>query len=217
MPSAEVAVDCTPEQARDLTERIRTTVGVAWELVKQAYTSRAWAALGYGSWDAYCEAEFAGVRLKLPRESRHEAVASLRDAGLSIRAIAAATGESVGTVHSEVSRVQNRTPDTVDDEPDDEPEVESAPPRPAPKVTGTDGKSYPAAKSPAPRAPRRSPLHDLTRDVAHDLARATATVDRLLQDDRLRAQKQQVASDLGDHLQRVLQVCQDLVDHLTES
>jgi len=52
-------------------------------LVKQAYTERAWDALGYASWDEYCTREFGTSRLRLPREERAEVVASLRESGLS--------------------------------------------------------------------------------------------------------------------------------------
>lgn len=42
------------------------------------------------------------ARLRLPREERQEVVASLRENGLSVRAIAAATQTSVGTVASDL-------------------------------------------------------------------------------------------------------------------
>lgn len=84
--------------ARQLTDQIKTVVEGAWQLIQEAYTSRAWAALGYESWDAYCSAEFGTSRLRLPREERQEVVGSLRDAGLSTRAIAAATGLNQSTI-----------------------------------------------------------------------------------------------------------------------
>ncbi|MBO0884566.1 MAG: helix-turn-helix domain-containing protein, partial [Mycobacterium sp.] len=53
-------------------------------------------------------------------EKRREAVASLRESGLSLRAIAAATGISKSTVSDELSGVrnepQNRTPDVLDED-----------------------------------------------------------------------------------------------------
>src|SRR5215216_3519844 len=102
------------EEARHLTDRIKVGVEAIWQLIKQAYTLRAWDALGYQSWDDYCTREFGTSRLRLPREERSEVVASLRESGLSIRAIAAATGDSVGTVHEALnSGVQNRTPDDL--------------------------------------------------------------------------------------------------------
>lgn len=124
--------------ARSLTDRIKVAVDGTWLLIQEAYTSRAWTALGYGSWDEYCTREFGTARLRLPREERQEVVASMRENGLSVRAISSATGLSVGTVHSDLeSGVQNRTPDD-----------------PSP-VTGTDGKVYqPSRPAPSPSKPR---------------------------------------------------------------
>ncbi|GAA4928938.1 hypothetical protein GCM10023224_05390 [Streptomonospora halophila] len=115
----EIAV--SPARARELTDRIKIAVDATWALITEAYTTRAWAALGYDSWDAYCAEEFGAARLKLPREERQEVVGSLRDAGLSIRAIASATGSSKTTVTGDLSQIG--TPDTT---------------------TGTDGRSYSA-------------------------------------------------------------------------
>lgn len=117
-----------PQAARTLTDRIKVAVEGTWLLIQEAYTSRAWSALGYDNWDAYCTAEFGASRLRLPREERQEVVASLRESGLSIRAIAAATGSGYGTVRSDLENAgeQNRSP-----------------------VVGSDGKTYPPPR-PAP-------------------------------------------------------------------
>jgi hypothetical protein len=132
------------DEARAVTDVIRGHVEAAWELIVQAYTRRAWAALGYQSWDGYCIAEFGTSRLRLPREERPEMVTSLRHAGLSIRAIASATGLGVGTVHREIEAgVPDGTPET-DAEPIDAEAVELGDPAP---ITGTDGKSYPEKKA----------------------------------------------------------------------
>ena len=53
----------TEQQARALTDRIRIAVEGTWLLIQEAYTSRAWAALGYETWDTYCAAEFGTARL----------------------------------------------------------------------------------------------------------------------------------------------------------
>src|SRR5690625_5120493 len=84
--------EASPDYARQLTDRIRVAVEGTWQLIVEAYQSRAWAALGYSSWDDYCTREFGTSRLKLPREERTEQVSSLRAAGLSLRAIQSATG-----------------------------------------------------------------------------------------------------------------------------
>lgn len=125
----EVAI--SPAQARELTDRIKVGVEAVWQLVKDAYVTRAWEALGYDSWDDYCTREFGSSRIRLPREERQEVVSSMREIGMSTRAIAAATGTSRQTVSNSLNEgVKNLTP--------------------AP-ITGTDGKTYPASQ------PRREP------------------------------------------------------------
>ena len=116
----EIAI--TASQARELTDRIKVGVEAIWELVKQAYQARAWVALGYDSWDDYCTREFGTSRIRLPREERQEVVASMREIGMSTRAIASATGDSPRTVRRAIDSGGAFAP-------------------PAP-VTGTDGKTY---------------------------------------------------------------------------
>ncbi|WP_165593102.1 winged helix-turn-helix domain-containing protein [Mycobacteroides abscessus] len=115
----------SPSDARALTESIRTSVDRVWDLITKAYTQRAWAVLGYPSWDVYCEREFASTWFRLPRETRTEVVMSLRDSGLSTRAIAAATGVSQSTVQRELPAPPTESNDSV-----------------APSITGTNGKTY---------------------------------------------------------------------------
>lgn len=137
MSGAELAISAT--DARRITEQIKVSVEAVWHLISQAYTSRAWSVLGYPSWDDYCTREFGTSRLRLPREERQEVVVSLRESGLSLRAIASATGDSEGTVRNALkSGAQNYAP-----EPDADPE-------PARPITGTDGKAYPAKPRPSP-------------------------------------------------------------------
>jgi hypothetical protein len=107
--TAAVAV-IAPDEARTLTDQIKTGVEAVWHLITRAYTERAWSALGYTSWDDYCTREFGTSRLRLPREERAEVVSSLRESGLSLRAIAAATGLGRGTIERELAPVPNGTP-----------------------------------------------------------------------------------------------------------
>nr|WP_131721757.1 hypothetical protein [Mycolicibacterium komanii] len=112
-------VRLSPDEARALTDRIKADVEVVWDLIVKAYSQGAWSALGYHSWDDYVVREFGTSRLRVPREERAEVVAALRESGMSIRAIAAATGDSVGTVHMALrSGVQDRTPgpDPIDED-----------------------------------------------------------------------------------------------------
>lgn len=94
--AAEAALSRT--DARALTDQIKVGVEAVWQLITRAYTERAWDVLGYSSWDDYCTREFGTSRLRLPREERTEVVSSLRDSGLSLRAIEAATGVSRPTI-----------------------------------------------------------------------------------------------------------------------
>jgi hypothetical protein len=65
-------------QAPDLTERIKAHSGELWHLLLKAYERGAHAALGYGSWGAYFQAEFGGRQRRGYR---------LIDAGRVMRAI----------------------------------------------------------------------------------------------------------------------------------
>lgn len=107
-PIRELESTISSEEARALTDQIKDQLETVWELVKRAYLSGAWYVLGYESWDAYCAAEFTGQQLRIPREQRREIVASLSEAGMSTRQIAAATGLS----HMTVSRSTSVTPVT---------------------------------------------------------------------------------------------------------
>jgi protein gp37 len=95
----------TAEEARQRADRIKLGGEVLWQLVVEAYHGRDWIALGYGSWDEYCIREHGHLRLRLPREDQQEKVHSLRDAGLSLRAIAAATQQSKSQIQRELSTV----------------------------------------------------------------------------------------------------------------
>ena len=117
--------------AEQVTVQIRTLLGRGWEYVALAYQGRAFLALGYADWDAYVDARFGDLRITVPREHRHHAVAALTGASMSIRAIAKLLGVGVGTVHREMTGrtgVPNGTPDP-----------QSLPP----STLGRDGKHYP--------------------------------------------------------------------------
>ena len=58
------------DEAREVTDRIRSSLEEIWELIVRAYSGRAWVALDYESWTDYCATEFGSDRLRLPREER---------------------------------------------------------------------------------------------------------------------------------------------------
>lgn len=91
----------TEAGARALTTRIRRSVEDLLPLIRAAYQRRADLALGYSSWAAYCDAELSGMRLNLGK--RQQAVATLRDGGMSTRAIGLAVGASEATVRRDLS------------------------------------------------------------------------------------------------------------------
>ena len=103
-PKDPALIDMTADEAREITEAIKATVERAWVLIVDAYHRRAWLALGYPTWDAYCVKEFNTAPLAVPREERSEMVRSLRQAGLSQRAIASATGVSQKTVDRDLDQ-----------------------------------------------------------------------------------------------------------------
>jgi hypothetical protein len=172
------------DEARMLTDEIKECLTVGAEKIARAYDERADVALGYASWDAYCIAEFSSLRLRVPREERPEMVASLRNAGLSIRAIASATGAGVGTIHREIEAgaaaralgVPIGTPAESDDEEqigdaDQIAEEQIAADRIADRIAaerariiGTDGKSYRPQRKPTP-APEPTPTQRRDNEI----------------------------------------------------
>lgn len=144
-------IEISVVEARQLTDRIKRQVSDLWDLIVRAYESRAWSQLGYDSWDEYCEVEFEASGIRVPREDRKEIVCSLRDRGLSTRAIASATGTGLATVHRELSGVPNGTPERA-------------------AVKGIDGKTYQATR---PSHPAPKPEHQPTPEPQPQPAETT--------------------------------------------
>jgi hypothetical protein len=234
----------TTIDARALTDQIKTGVEAVWHLISRAYTERAWSALGYASWDDYCTREFGTSRLRLPREERAEVVSSLRESGLSIRAIASATGTGTRQVQEDLrDQVCSQTTPDVESElmpkSDIDPMDVLTPEQTAafdklvsdveaefraeqhsvaaPKpVTGRDGKSYPAKPSAPTTAPRRRPLTDQAETAGWELHRAVERIEKLLADDRFADQKTKVAPHLRGHLTNAINTCQGVLDRINQ-
>lgn len=102
--------DLTVEEAREFVEQVRASVQDIKEWIVRAVKGRAWLALGYASWDEMCEAEFDGAVIRLPREDRREVVSSLREAGLSTRAIGSALGVDHKTVVNDIQSTGEFSP-----------------------------------------------------------------------------------------------------------
>jgi hypothetical protein len=185
-------------ETRTLTDEIREEAEQLWEKIASAYTGRAWAALGYATWDEYCATEFGSIRLRLPKEERRDAVCSPRESGLSIRAIASAAGISDQTVQRDLaSGVVNHYTS-----PDDG-QVIDAEVVPGPKpITGLDDKTYPAKPKRKPSKPQR----ELPPEYAADYAAARKAFDEaeaaLTPQERARRQKEAdaYAHGIGDQI-----------------
>lgn len=119
-------------EARQLTQEIADGLENVHGLIVRAWEGQAWRALGYPSWDTWIDENFRGLQLRPPREQRDEVVHSMRESGMSIRAISSAVDLGRGTVERSLangSGVPNGTPE----ESGDDTEI---------SVTGLDGKSY---------------------------------------------------------------------------
>jgi len=222
---------CSEATARALTLALRQSLTVSWDLLVEAYQRRAWAALGYESWDAYTDAELGETRLRLPREQRREVVASMTEAGMSTRAIGSALGVDPMTVSRDRSAgVAKATPDEpidaeIVDEPDDlgdriarelaasdgDYAEKATAPEPKP-VLGTDGKTY--AVAPKPAVQRRRPLPQAFWEAAFDLTKVTERIERLAADDRFPQNADEVAAANRNDLARARDVLQDVIDRL---
>lgn len=79
----EQSLPLSPEQARLLTDRIVTTPGGRWTRIAEGHARGVAEALGYPTWEAYCEAEFGPERFRIPGAQRYEVLSELKDAGMS--------------------------------------------------------------------------------------------------------------------------------------
>jgi hypothetical protein len=119
-------------RARARADQIRLGIAAIAELptlIVDAAKARDDLALGYASWDAYCDGEFRSSMLRLPRDERAEVVGQLREAGLSYRMIGSALGVSHPTVISDARATGNSLP--VDDVDEDADDLDAVPPDPA--------------------------------------------------------------------------------------
>lgn len=196
----------TAVEARRITEQIKVGVEALWELVSRAYMERAWTALGYSSWDDYCTREFGASRLRLPREEREEVVCSLRESGLSIRAIASATGAAYDTVRKDVNQFRSPEPsgDVIVEEPTHNPYRPAGPAT----VTGIDGKNYSPSKPPT--APRRTAITDNARILGLDLQRITERIEKFANDDRFSKNRNEIEPHIRYQLQTAIAALTDL-------
>jgi hypothetical protein len=98
-----------PEEANGLVATIRSSFEAAWShyadgcsALLEAYHGRAWEPLGLPDWAAFVTHTLDIEHLRIPKAQRQAIVRALRDGGLSMRAIATATGLALGTVAGEL-------------------------------------------------------------------------------------------------------------------
>lgn len=96
-------------RARALTTKLRETLDLAVELVRELHEHEGWRALGYDSWPAFCAAELpqlAVIVRGMPRGERDGKLSELRSGGMSLRDVSAATGVAPNTVRTATRGVE---------------------------------------------------------------------------------------------------------------
>jgi hypothetical protein len=104
----------TEQAARARAERIRKGLRDYLETVAEfalAFERADWQVLGYPTWQDYLDGEYGADRLRVPEIHRTQAVATLRQVGMSTRAIGSALGISKDTAAREVAAVAAETDD----------------------------------------------------------------------------------------------------------
>jgi len=199
------------------------------ELISEAYSRRADRALGYESWDAYAEAEFAEHTRNLSAPIRRELVASLTADGMSTPAQAPVLGVSQQAINRTQQRIQATTRVVTSGAPvaDWTPGVavnaetgevtepgESLPvitehtvTEKVRTVTGLDGKEY---KNAEPRTRKRKPITDAARDAGWELRKAVERIQRIQDDDRFSRNKVEILAALQPHLDFATEVINGL-------
>lgn len=199
------AAERRAERIRLRLDAIADNYTAVMPLIREAIENRDDLALGYRSPGDYVADRFGAALTNLGVDVRRVVVKELTEAGLSTRAIAPV----VGVHHDTVARDARRRSGVVDTTP--EPTAsEPAEPRP---VTGIDGKTY----SPKPSAPKpqRRALTSVATEAGWDVRKAVEKIERIVEDDRFSANKEQVAVALTAHLTYAVEVCQDLLDRIT--
>jgi uncharacterized protein YerC len=141
----------TRQQAEEITRTIKSRCEEIWDLLVEAYNRRADLAMGYASWDEYCTIEFRQARIQVPAEERKAVVNSMRQNGMSTRAIASATGSSATTVRRDLADgpgpwLVQLSSMPAPGAPDGAPALGGYQPGPVATVTGLDQRRHPATQ-----------------------------------------------------------------------
>ena len=119
----------TEAEARALTDEIKEPLKDVTPLFLTAFVRRADRALGYRTWPEYCLNEFRDFRPQITgnRETRQQAVATMKAGGMSGHAIALALGIAETTVRRDLDNTESDVRQNGERDP----------------VQGLDGKKYP--------------------------------------------------------------------------
>lgn len=205
------AAERRAERIRLRLDAIADNFTAVMPMIREAIEKRDDIALGYRSISEYVADRFGGALHNLPVGMRREAVGELTEAGMSTRAIAPVVGVDNATVHRDLNRgVAPATPEPASEV---EPRFNGAPaPKPAPPkpITGIDGKNYPKSS-----APRRPPLKPDAERSGSELLRSVERIQRVMDDDRFPANREQVAAALRGPLSHAIKALSGLLDGLT--
>lgn len=150
--------DFTREQAEqlvgDIQEQLYETAKSQkrlHDLIAQAFTGRAWIALGYPAgligWNQLCQDRFTADAVRMTVQQRTNLILSFQDDPISNRSLAAALGVSEGTVRKAVKKAKGA----------------AAKPKP---VVGADGKRHSVPElTPAERLELDAKIHDMNLPV----------------------------------------------------
>jgi transposase-like protein len=171
----EVLIPLSPQDATRLDKRLRLMAGTARQnfekvgrLLDEAKAGRVHDVLGYKSWPAYV-ADAVGGQIQLSGDSRVAMVQMLAGEGMSVRAIATATGVSKSTVDRDLAQVSHDgTGESIEPSNSGVPQWDTSSPgdggdtveepvdaTPEARTTGLDGKTYTKPKR-KPRAKRET-------------------------------------------------------------
>ncbi|CAN5222371.1 hypothetical protein BH11ACT6_BH11ACT6_05030 [soil metagenome] len=184
---AELVVPMDLDAARKLDNKLRwaaksveSGVDKVIGLLREAQTGQIHEVLGHPSWPAYVADVLAGT-IGLLGLDRQQAVQLMSGEGMSLRAIAAATGVSKDTVSRDLAKVSHGETPTSEKNQD-------RPSEPAAVITGMDGKKYPPRPEPSDassaKPTRRAPFSGTFAERHRALERAVVKFCALGDDDR---------------------------------
>jgi hypothetical protein len=228
--TGEVVVQMTAEEASSITTQISVKLDALADnyesvmpLIRDAITRQAHAALGYNSPGAYIAERFGRGLSRLGADMRREVVRELSAAGLSTRAIAPVVGVSQKTVVKDTQVIPEVSPGVVDAEVIDDDEAPltqeqceeldagdgyrgAAHTDPRLGTGRTAGRCNRAgrqdvqAEAGTSKPKRRKPITDVAADLGFDIRKNIDALLRLVGDERLAANEEQVTLALRGHL-----------------